>query len=185
MKNPTTGGQLIQSADEKTYYIDRDQTLLLLPPHLSSADYMSIRERLPAIGEGKTILDVLTSEAKRYSGEVFEPCLSMPRLFYGFHENRSDSSWVNMAPEGFADDDFVTLRYRWHAKKDAFRGNLYPKTIVDVSRLNMKEFKAKAKNIHVPWRRHCRNRSPRYSASFLRVVSSLFVRVAFHSIRKF
>ena len=176
MKN-RMGGQLIQSADRRTYYIERYQALLR--PHLSSADYMSIRERLPAVGEGKTILDVLTSEAEKYTNEMFGPCLSMPRLFYGFHENRTDSSWIDMAPEGFADDDFVTLRYRWHAKKDAVAGNLFQKTIVDVSRLKMDDFKGQAHNIHTPWRRHCRNRSPRYSASFLRVVSFLFVRVIF------
>lgn len=162
------GGQLMRS-DRGTYYLEREQSLW--PPLLSSENLTSIRERLPMVGVGKTVRDVLSSEEKLFGAvakETIGPCLSMPRLLYGSHENQNDPSWVDMAPEGFVDGDFVTLRYRWHAKKDAFEGNLFPKVIVDVSRMTMR---GKAYNIHTPWPRHCRIFPPRYSSSIFRVVS--------------
>ena len=51
------GGHLISTTDRKTFYVEREQALW--PPHLLSEELMSIRKRLPAVGEGKTILDVL------------------------------------------------------------------------------------------------------------------------------
>ncbi|KAL7525338.1 hypothetical protein ACHAXR_002224, partial [Thalassiosira sp. AJA248-18] len=122
--------------------------------------------------DGKTILDVLENEAiifgEYYANETIGPCLSMPRLLYGSYEDRSDPSWVDMAPEGFDDDDFVTLRYRWHTIKEA-KANKFQKAIVDVSRLPMHSLGGEAENIHVPLNYHCRRDPPRYSVSFFRV----------------
>lgn len=169
------GGHLILSTDRNSYYVQRGK--MLWPPHLSSKESMGIRRRLPSVGDGKTILDVIESEMKRFgdfSSETIGPCLSMPRILYGSHEDRSDPSWQPMAPEGFSDDDFVTLQYRWHAIKEA-RANKFQKTIVDVSRLPMGSFDGEAENIHVPVKYHCRSLAlggpPRYSTSYFRVVS--------------
>ena len=75
-----------------------------------------------------------------------------------------------MAPDGFADNDFVTLRYRWHAIKEA-HANKFQKAIIDVSRIAMHNLKDEAENIHVPLKYFCRKDPPRYSTSFFRVVS--------------
>jgi len=165
----TLGGHLMLSTNGQTFYVEREQALW--PPYLSSEELMSIRKRLPAVGEGKTILDVLESETENFgtfAEETIGPCLSMPRLLYGYREDRSDPSWVDMAPEGFADDHFVTLRYRWHAIKEAY-ANKFQKAIVDVSRLRMESFGGEAENIHVPLKYYCRKDPPRYSVSYFRV----------------
>ena len=75
---------------------------------------------------------------------------------------------AQLAPEGFAAKDFVTLRYRWHAAKEA-HANKFQKAIVDVSRLKMEHFRGEAENIHVPLKYYCRKDPPRYSASPFRV----------------
>jgi len=163
------GGHLMLSREGQTFYVEREQALW--PPHLSSEELMTIRKRLPLVGDGKTILDVLESETTifgEYAKETIGPCLSMPRLLYGSHENTSDSSWVDVAPDGFVNDDFVTLRYRWHAIKEA-HANKFQKAIVDVSRLRMDTFGGEAENIHVPLKYYCRVLPPRYSVSFFRV----------------
>ena len=134
-----------------------------------------IRKRLPSVGEGGTILDVLEKEMTNfgdYGHKTIGPCLSMPRLLYGSRESsrNNDPSWEDMAPDGFMDDDFVTQRYRWHAKAEAL-ANKFQKTIVDVSRLQMDSFRGEAENIHVPLKYYCRKDPPRYSVSFFRVAS--------------
>ena len=171
------GGHLMLGTDGFNYYVKREQALW--PPQISTEESLGIRKRLPAVGDGKTIMDVLESETKifgEYAKETIGPCLSMPCLLYGTHEDQSDPSWVNMAPEGFSDDDFVTLRYMWHTIKEA-NANKFQKAIIDVSRLPMGSFNDEAENIHFPLKYYCRKDPPRCSISFLRVVSrwSLFV----------
>mmetsp|Transcript_758 Transcript_758/g.1771 ORF Transcript_758/g.1771 Transcript_758/m.1771 type:complete len:290 (+) Transcript_758:1499-2368(+) len=160
------GGHLMNGADRTTFYVETERELW--PPHLSPEDLMSVRKRLPLVGNGKTILDVLESETDFFGDhaeETIGPCLSMPRLLYGSQE---DQDRPKMAPDGFADADFVTLRYRWHAIKEA-HANKFQKTIVDVSRLSEGNLLNEAENIHVPLKYYCRRDPPRYSASYFRV----------------
>ncbi|KAL9179090.1 hypothetical protein ACHAXT_000132 [Thalassiosira profunda] len=166
------GGHLVNSADRQlTFYVERERGLW--PPSLSSEQLLDIRKRLPSIGEGgqPSIQDVLESEMRRfgdYATETIGPCLSMPRLLYGSREEKDDRRLAQLAPEGFAAKDFVTLRYRWHAAKEA-HANKFQKAIVDVSRLKMDQFRGEAENIHVPLKYYCRKDPPRYSASPFRV----------------
>ena len=183
------GGHLMQSVDGQTYYVERKH--VLWPPHLTVDESMAVRRRLPTVGMGKTIQDVLDSEAANHFGteyaqEVIGPCLSMPRLLYGSvedHTNNNATATIeddddNMIPDGFSTNDFVTLRYKWHAIKEG-RVNKFQKTIVDVSRLSMHTLEGEAENIHVPLKYYCREGPPRYSTSFFRVVSICFVIFAF------
>lgn len=167
------GGHLMLSSDRRTYFVETERALW--PPHLSPEQSMAIRRRLPSLDDSKTtILDVLESESQilgDYAKETIGPCLSMPRLLYGSHENLTDKSWTEMAPDGFADADFVTLRFRWHAVKEA-HANKFQKAMVDVSRLRMDAFGGEAENIHVPLKYYCRKDPPRYSVSYFRVVST-------------
>lgn len=170
------GGHLMHALDGKSFYVQRDT--LLWPPILSAKEALDIRQRLPYVGDGKTILDVIHSEMSRladYGAETIGPCLAMPRLLYGSHEDKSNAFTINMAPDGFDDNDFVTLRYRWHAAKEA-SVNKYQKAIVDVSRVAESLLLGEAESIHVPLRQYyCRSASsggpPRYATSFFRVVS--------------
>ena len=168
------GGHLMQSVDGQTYYVEREYALW--PPHLTVEESMAARRRLPTVGEGKTIQDVLDSEAKHlgteYAQEVIGPCLSMPRLLYGSREDHNTTKDDEMIPDGFSTSDFVSLRYKWHAIKES-RANKFQKTIVDVSRLSLHSLEGEAENIHVPLKYYCREGPPRYSTSFFRVVRTL------------
>ena len=174
----TMGGHLMSGLDKTTFYVQREH--MLWPPQLSSKESMEMRHRLPTVGDGNTILEVIESEMDRlgdYAVDTIGPCLAMPRLLFGPHEDKNDAARKDVAPKGFANDDFVTLRYRWHAMKEA-KANRYQKTIVDVSRLREDSFSGEAENIHVPVNRYyCRSAAlggpPRYSTSIFRVVSAM------------
>ena len=176
MKN-TLGGHLMTSIDRQTYYVQGEYELW--PPHLSTYESINIRRRLPTVGdEGKTILDVLENEVEHlgleYAQEVIGPCISMPRLLYGSYINSNDTTpgsegVDNIIPDGFSTSSFVTLKYRYHAIKEA-RINKFQKTIIDVSRIRMTTLKNhEAENIHVPLTYYCRKDPTRYSTSYFRV----------------
>ena len=168
------GGHMIYDTNGKVYYIQREN--YLWSPHLASHELLEIRQRLPTVDSGKTVLDVLVTEMQRlgsYANETLGPCLAMPRVLYGSMEddknNVANSDWKDMAPTGFKDDDFMTLRYRWHSLPDT-RVNKYQKTIIDVSRIPRKSLKGEAENIHTPIKSYCREKQPpRYSTSPFRV----------------
>ena len=187
------GGHLITDTDGRMYYLEREE--LHLPQHLSVKEALAMRARLPSVGQGVTILDVLSSDEVE---EIFEaetkdlgPCLSMPRLLYGSREENPRQSphnpiWTNddiKVPEGFDANDFVTLRYRWHADKENFSTNKFQKTIIDVSRIPMEELVGtKAHNIHQPLETYCWADPPNYSTSLFRVVSAICFIILYPSI---
>ncbi|KAL9186857.1 hypothetical protein ACHAXT_010577 [Thalassiosira profunda] len=161
-----SGGHLFNDTRGRVYFLENDHKLW--PPHYLAKDIMAARSRLPAIGEGSTILEVLKSEAKQsYTKGALGPCLSIPRLLYGSKENNETKKW---APDGFDDEDFLTLRYGWHASKGAFEASKYGKTIIDVSRIPEGVLNGKkALNIHRPLAYYCRKDPPRYEMSLFRV----------------
>ena len=152
----------------RTYYVERE--IALLPPQLNTRWAIEARRRLPSIGNDATIQDVLEDVFRDgYAREALGSCLAMPRVLFGPREDEVDPK--DASPEGFANSDFVTLRYHWHAKREDLETNKFQKTIIDVSRLPTNILYSKARNIHVPLNYYCRVTPPRYSASLLRVVS--------------
>ncbi|KAL7538015.1 hypothetical protein ACHAXR_008228 [Thalassiosira sp. AJA248-18] len=162
------GGHLITDAKGRQYYVENEHDLW--PPHYLAKDSMVARARLPSVSEGGTILDVLKREAKEnYTHGELGPCITMPRLRYGSREDGHNSTRDSMAPDGFSDNDFVTLRYRWHAPKGEFEASKFGKTIIDVSRVPESALQGMALNIHRPLVYFCRKDPPQYSASLFRV----------------
>jgi len=162
------GGHMMKDLNGRKYYVQRD--IMLWPPHLSTQQLLNIRMNLPTVSDGKTIHDVLnevmSSVEPEYANETVGPCLSLPRLLYG---SKVDPPPLSVAPEGFNDHDFVTLRYRWHSLPDN-RVNKYSKTMIDLSRLDRRELKGEAQNIHAPVKYYCREKQPpRYTTSFFRL----------------
>lgn len=167
------GGHLVHSAPphSRTYYVERE--FVLWPPYIDPGQWLEMRRRLPPPGSGRTTLDVLNAELARlgdFGRETLGPCLSMPRLLFGSKDSLpgDGSGYVPLAPPGFRDGDYVTLRYRHHALKEG-HVNKYQKAIVDVSRLPADYFDGEAESIHIPIKYHCRRDPPRWSASLLRV----------------
>jgi len=154
-------GNIIQDSQGRKYFIENEQ--LLWPPHVNASQVLRARKELPAVSEGKTILDVI----ERYRHQFyFGSCLQIPRVLYGSKE----SNYQPMAPTGFNDKDFVTLRYRWHAQKGNFDVNKFQKTIIDVSRVPMDHLEGEqAYNIHRPLEYFCRADVPRFATSLFRV----------------
>jgi hypothetical protein len=161
-------GHVIKDAQYQHYFIENNQ--LLWPPHVNSQQALKAHEDLSAVDSKVTVRDVL----ERYSKILqFGSCLQMPRLLYGSKESANSTS---MAPIGFHDKDFVTLKYQWHSQKGNFDTNKfkYQKTMIDVSRVPMNHLEDKqAHNIHRPLVYFCRADTPRYSTSLLRVVSRI------------
>mmetsp|Transcript_9579 Transcript_9579/g.17227 ORF Transcript_9579/g.17227 Transcript_9579/m.17227 type:complete len:432 (-) Transcript_9579:435-1730(-) len=166
------GGHMLKDVNGKQYYVVRDK--MLWPPHLSAKQLTEIRRRLPSVADGATVMDVINREmhalGPEYADETIGPCLCMPRLLYGSREeDRDHPDWKSVAPEGFDEVDFVTLRYRWHSLPDN-RVNKYQKTIIDVSRISERDLRGEAGSIHSPVRYWCRDKQPpRYATSFFRV----------------
>eukprot|EP00588_Corethron_pennatum_P003449 CAMPEP_0194292748 /NCGR_PEP_ID=MMETSP0169-20130528/46380_1 /TAXON_ID=218684 /ORGANISM="Corethron pennatum, Strain L29A3" /LENGTH=385 /DNA_ID=CAMNT_0039041041 /DNA_START=556 /DNA_END=1713 /DNA_ORIENTATION=- len=78
--------------------------------------------------------------AERYKFElpwIVEPCMPLPRLFFGSIES-SEAAVKESVPHIFDAKKFDTLRYRKHAKKGEWENNLYDKSIVDLSRITQK-----------------------------------------------
>lgn len=153
-------------------------------------DPIAPRRRLPSLQRGITILDVLEKELRQIqkqgnvptklkdspsmSSLLSGPCISIPRILFGSRESTLESNWTPMAPHPFKDDDFVTLRYRWHTERGAFNGNKYPKTLIDVTRVSEEDIGIKAPSIHNPIEKYCIPDPPHYSLSLFRVVSLVF-----------
>ena len=87
----------------------------------------------PDFDRHKTIHDILKSKRE------VEPCFTFTRQLYGAKEDYNHSIWIDMAPTGFDDTDFVTLKYRWRALKNKVFTNRWQKTIVDVSRIETED----------------------------------------------
>ncbi len=154
----------------------------------NGGDPIAPRRRLPSLQRGITVLDVLENELGRIpqhdnvptklkdpssmSSLLSGPCIPIPRILFGSRESISDSNWTPMAPHPFKDEDFVTLRYRWHTKRGEFNGNKYPKTLIDVTRVSEDDIGIKAPSIHNPIEKYCIPDPPHYSLSLFRVVSS-------------
>mmetsp|Transcript_25143 Transcript_25143/g.51938 ORF Transcript_25143/g.51938 Transcript_25143/m.51938 type:complete len:433 (+) Transcript_25143:137-1435(+) len=144
---------------------------LIIPMNIDANDAAEARRRLPHFGEDVTILDVIKNEVDtKYGRQAFKrPCLSIPRLLYGSRESKYDANWIAMAPEGFQDEDFVTLRYRWHAMKGNPNEKVWGKVILDLSRIPAEDLKGSAKSIHRPLQRQCLADPTSYTVSLFRV----------------
>ena len=62
--------------------------------------------------------------------------------------------------------------------KGRFESSKFGKTIIDVSRIPVKELNTKALNIHRPLIYHCRKDPPPYSSALFRVVSKTHMNIA-------
>lgn len=159
------GGYVIEDLEERKYFLEKEQTLW--PKRLAVNDAKEARERLPSVDGRETILDVVKEESNRYGYDSIGPCITMPRLRYGPFEAPSKAA-TSVGP--LNPNDFVTLRYRWHAAKGTYA---YGKTMIDVSKIPMEELQVEAENVHAPLCHYCHRQdwyySPSYSLSLFRV----------------
>ncbi|KAL3800629.1 hypothetical protein HJC23_006091 [Cyclotella cryptica] len=105
----------------------------------------------PGVTSHKTIRDIIISQG------TVDPCLPIARVLYGAKEDYN-SNWTDMAPTGFDDFDFLTLRFRWRAMKNKVFVNRWQKTIIDVSRIpieDLHEAAGQSTSIHFPLPKHC------------------------------
>mmetsp|Transcript_28889 Transcript_28889/g.45489 ORF Transcript_28889/g.45489 Transcript_28889/m.45489 type:complete len:609 (+) Transcript_28889:41-1867(+) len=161
------GGYVIEDLQQRKYFMEKEQTLW--PKRLTVNDAKEARERLPSVDGRKKILDVVKEELNRYGYDSIGPCITMPRLRYGSFEAPSKAT-TSVSPGEINPNDFVTLRYRWHAAKGTYA---YGKTMIDVSKIPMEELQVEAENVHAPLCHYCHRQdyyySPRYVLSPFRV----------------
>lgn len=128
----------------------------------------------PDFDKHETIHDIL-----KHKGEV-EPCFSFTRQLYGAKEDYNSSIWRDMAPHGFDDTDFVTLKYRWRADKKKVYVNRWQKTIIDVSRIPLKDLvRDSYMTVHLPLPTHCKKDPHKFRTTLLRAVSCSGVHMNF------
>ncbi len=146
---------------------------MIIPMNIDANDASEARMRLSNLGENVTILEAIKKERNtKFGKQMFKrPCLSIPRLLYGSKESKGDVDWIAMAPEGFQDEDFVTLRYRWHAMKGNPSEKVWGKVILDLSRIPVEDLTGAAKSIHRPLQRQCLADPTSFTVSLFRVVS--------------
>ena len=128
----------------------------------------------PDFDKHETIHDIL-----KHKGEI-EPCFSFTRQLYGAKEDYNSSIWRDMAPHGFDDTDFVTLKYRWRADKKKVYVNRWQKTIIDVSRIPLKDLvRDSYMTVHLPLPTHCKKDPHKFRTTLLRAVSCSGVHMNF------
>lgn len=121
----------------------------------------------PDFDKHPTIHDIL-----KHKGET-KPCFPFTRQLYGAKEDYNHTYWKDMAPYGFDDADFVTLKYRWRALKNKVFVNRWQKTIIDVSRIPMKDLvRSFGMTVHLPLPKHCDADPRKFRTTLLRAVSS-------------
>lgn len=129
----------------------------------------------PSFDKHETIHDILKSMRE------VEPCFTFTRQLYGAKEDYNHSIWIDMAPSGFDDTDFVTLKYRWRALKNKVFTNRWQKTIVDVSRIETEDLvKRPGMTVHLTvlprypganHGAHCKKDPRKFRTTLLRAVS--------------
>ena len=168
-KNIGHGGYVIEDEENRKYFLEKEQ--VSWPKRLTLKEAKVARERLPRVGERKTILDVVREESNRYGADTMGPCVIMPRLRYGSFESidTTPTERINTAG-GFNPHDFVTLRYRFHGNKGEYA---YGKSMIDVSRIPIEELNVEAANVHSPLCHYCPRQwfyyNPQYATSLFRV----------------
>jgi hypothetical protein len=136
-----------------------------------NANVQNVKNNTFSSNKHKTIEDILKSQEIEVS-----PCLPFTRHLYSSKEETKDYEF--MAPLGFHDEDFVTLRYRWRAKKDKIFVNRWQKTIIDVSRISEQDIAGGGVSIHAPLYNWCPAETKVYRPTLLRAVSTyVFVMV--------
>lgn len=120
----------------------------------------------PDFDKQKTIHEIL-----KHKGET-EPCFPFTRQLYSAKEDYNHTIWKDMAPNGFDDTNFVTLKYRWRALKNKVFVNRWQKTIVDVSRIPMESLVRQiSMTVHLPLPSHCKADPRKFRTTLLRAVS--------------
>lgn len=122
---------------------------------------------LPDFDKHETIHDILKSQVE------VEPCFPFTRQLYSAKEDYNHSIWRDMAPVGFDDTDFVTLKYRWRASKNKVFVNKWQKTIIDVSRIPLDQLIRQPyyMTVHLPLPNHCERDPRKFRTTLLRAVS--------------
>lgn len=121
----------------------------------------------PDFDKHETIHEIL-----KHKGET-EPCFPFTRQLYSAKEDYNHTIWRDQAPYGFDDTDFVTLKYRWRARKNKVFVNRWQKTIVDVSRIPMKDLvRNSGMTVHLPLPTHCKQDPRKFRTTLLRAVST-------------
>jgi len=112
--------------------------------------YNPTNNSAPGVRMHKTIRDIIISQG------TVDPCLPISRLLFGAKE-AYNSNWKDMAPTGFDDFDFVTLRFRSRAMKKKVYVNRWQKTVIDVSRIPLEDLQQQTEDssIHLPLPKHC------------------------------
>jgi len=95
------------------------------------------------------------------------PCVVIPRLRYGSKESPRKAVSKDV-PQGFNGSAFLTMRFRKHAPLNSFKHNRLPKSIIDVSRVDVPDLVVN--DPHRPLLKYCRN-----VTSHIKVKDSPFV----------
>jgi hypothetical protein len=141
-----------------TIFIDPDEYLLFnypsntTPPPTAPEEFHKVV--LPSVrDEGIMFKFIQQQQQLRPSGAYANPCITVPRMLFGSHNDGSAPAmtWKLQPPP-----PLDTLRYRSHSNRDDFKSNRLAKTILDLQRVSTPQLE-NLKNVHAMIPRVCWN----------------------------
>ena len=108
----------------------------------------------PTTAEEGSLLKYIQQEKTSGLDYYQSPCISVPRLHFGAVES-SPQEQANHVPSGFDPEQFDTMRWRKHSKRDNFVKNNLAKVIFDVSRVNFTSVR-RFQSLHRPMPKICK-----------------------------
>jgi len=91
----------------------------------------------PSTAEAGAMIRYIRHEQRAGLSYYQSPCIGIPRLMFGATGLSTRREKQNLVPPGYDADQFDTLRYRHHARRNDFVKNALGKVIIDVSRVDV------------------------------------------------
>jgi hypothetical protein len=165
---PTCLAALRQANRSWTMVIDIDEYVVLNQNYVYYNE--TIKRQQQQQQERPALIQAIRN-SNQYYNYTDTACITMPRLRFGSYEDNataghetsgSSSSSINTnnryAPDGFRDQDFMTLQWHWRAGVHNRKDNRNPKSMVDVSAI-VANFSRKDTDAHRPVRSACPKRN--------------------------
>lgn len=117
---------------------ERLERKVMYHPDKSKIEVLRPSQTPPSVSEAGAMIRYIRQEQKAGLDFYQSPCIGIPRLMFGAEESNI-TQVTNKVPDGFDAEQFDTLRFRKHARRNDFVKNALGKVIVDVSRVDMRK----------------------------------------------
>jgi hypothetical protein len=164
---PTCFELLKQAGREWTMVIDIDEFAMQNQHYFVNASSSQTTKKYPTTAStassttsSTTLLEAIQAQEEEQQPPHNTTCITMPRLRFGNYED-GNTTGKPLAPVGFRDQDFVTLRWRWRAELHSRKHNRNPKSMIHLQRISQHStnFSRQDTDAHRPVRSECPQRN--------------------------